>query len=109
MIEFPNALTAQELHARLRRDGHPVGLNTVYRTLGALAETGAVHTFARQGELAFRRCSTSHHQHLICVRCGRVDDVSDARIENRVTAIARSAGYTLRSHRTDLYGICPTC
>lgn len=109
MIERTDALTAQELHAHLRHDGHAVSLNTVYRTLGALAEAGAVHTFPRRGEIAFRRCGDAQHQHLICTRCGRVDDVTADGIGRWVAALARSSGYTVRGHRTDVYGICPSC
>lgn len=87
-----------------------VGLNTVYRTLAALAEAGAIHTFPRQGELVFHRCSDVHrHQHLICTRCGRVQDVTAEGIDGWVDSLARSAGYTVQSHRTDVHGICPSC
>lgn len=109
MMVGARVLTAQELHDQLRRDRRAVSLNTAYRTLGALAEAGAVHAFPREGETAFRWCSDSHHLHLICERCGRVDDVSAEEVDERVGSVARAAGYTVRRHRTDVYGICRSC
>lgn len=109
MMACARALTAPELHDQLRRDGYAVSLNTAYRTLGALAGVGAIHTFAREGEIAFRWCSANRHLHLICDRCGRVEDVSADGIDGSVASLARSAGYTVRGHRTDVYGTCSSC
>lgn len=89
------AATAQELYARALDTGLPVSLNTVYRTLGALTRAGVIHTFARPGETAFRRCSEAPHQHLICLRCGRVDDVRGDDVERGIAFLARSAGYAV--------------
>ncbi len=102
-------LTAQNLHARLRDDGHAVGLKTVYRTLHALVDAGILHTFPRHGELAFRRCGPAHHHHFICRHCGHVEDLVADEVERWVASIAQRPGYTVHSHRADVYGTCPSC
>jgi len=109
LVGSSHALTAQQLHARLCDDGHGVGLNTAYRTVQALVDAGALHTFPDHGELAFRRCGDAHHHHFICQRCGRVEDVLADEVERWVTAVAQRPGYTVHSHRADVYGTCPAC
>lgn len=109
LLDCPGPMTAQELHARLRRTGRSVGLSTVYRTLTALAESGSLHTFARHHELAFRRCTERLHEHLICTRCGRIDDLAAAEGRSAGSTLAELVGFTVHSRRTDFYGVCPSC
>ncbi|WP_422630990.1 Fur family transcriptional regulator [Sediminivirga luteola] len=109
LLHCSSALTAQELHGRLRDGGRPVGLSTIYRTLWALADAGALHTFARMNEVAFRRCADGPHEHLICLRCGRIDDVPPAGPAPPGSSRADTAGFTVQSRRTDVYGICASC
>ena len=83
VLEFlrnrPDAVTAQDLHAELRRAGASVGLTTVYRTLTSLAEAGLLDVFARDGEQAFRRCGDMHHHHLVCETCNKVEELLSRR------------------------------
>src|SRR5207253_4394910 len=68
----PSAVTAQELHYRLREGGSRTGLTTVYRTLSALAEARVLDRFENAGEQSFRLCGAAHHHHLVCLHCGSV-------------------------------------
>ena len=68
--------SAQELHDELRRRGENIGLTTVYRTLQSMATAGMVDTLRTDtGESVYRRCSEHHHHHLVCDRCGSVEDI----------------------------------
>ena len=61
--------SAQEVHSILISRGEKVGLATVYRTLQALAETGAIDVLRNDGEALYRACSNDHHHHLVCTGC----------------------------------------
>src|ERR1700712_4098436 len=70
--DFDDFRSAQEIHGLLRRSDEKVGLTTVYRALQSLAESGEVDTLRTEdGEALYRRCSTTHHHHLVCGSCGR--------------------------------------
>ena len=104
-----DAVTAQDLHAELRRDGESVGLTTVYRTLTALADAGFLDTFDRDGEQAFRACGDVHHHHLVCETCNRVEELSGEEVERWVSEAAAAHGFAVTGHRADIFGICATC
>ena len=73
---FEDFRSAQDIHDLLRRNGDNVGLSTVYRTLQALADSGEVDMLRTEdGEAVYRRCSTTHHHHLVCRTCGRTVEV----------------------------------
>ena len=104
------AVTAQELHHELRRRGvRAPGLTTIYRTLSALADAGALDTFDRDGEQAFRLCGAEHHHHLLCTSCGTVQEVEAREVESWVARVARRTGFAVTGHRADVYGVCRSC
>jgi len=105
-----DALSAQDLYARLRRKGSNVGLATVYRTLRLLAEEGAVDVLRDDPVQArFRLCSITHHHHLVCERCGRVEEIPECDIAPWATKVAKQRGFQLRAHRAEIVGLCPEC
>ena len=100
------AVSAQELHARLRG----VGLATVYRNLQRLADDGEVDSLRRDsGELAFLLCGSGHHHHLTCRRCGRVEEVRDCGLDEWAREVARDHGFGEVEHRAELVGVCFRC
>ena len=104
-----DAITAQELHHELRRED-AVGLATVYRTLSALAGSGEVDVFQRDGgEQAFRLCGSDHHHHLVCERCGSVQEIAGAEVEQWVIRVAKRHGFRVTGHSADVYGLCRAC
>lgn len=107
--ERPDAVTAQDLHMELRQAGEPIGLTTVYRTLTALADTGLLDTFTRDGEQAFRLCGDGHHHHLVCETCNKVEEIEADDVERWVSEVARRHGYEVTGHRADIFGICAQC
>lgn len=103
-------LSAQELHARLRTDGHSVGLSTVYRTLQSLAGTAEVDVVvAADGEARYRSCSSEHHHHLICRRCGRTEEVRNPMVESWAARIGADHGFSAVTHTLEVFGLCPRC
>lgn len=103
------ALTAQELHQELRKRPGAPGLATVYRTLAALADAGVLDSFRRGGEQAFRLCAPKHHHHLVCRRCGSVEEVTSEAVESWVEKVASSRGFRVTDHSADVYGYCASC
>ena len=105
----PDAVTAQDLHAELRRAGEPIGLTTVYRTLTALADAGFLDVFPRDGEQSFRLCGDVHHHHLVCETCNRVEELPADEVEQWVNEAASRSGFQVTAHRADIFGICADC
>jgi Fur family ferric uptake transcriptional regulator len=103
-------LSAQEIHDLLRRGGDSIGLSTVYRTVQALADTGEVDVLRTEGgEAVYRRCSDTHHHHLVCRSCGATVEVEGPAVEKWTRAVAAQHGYSDVSHTLELFGTCPAC
>ncbi len=102
--------SAQEIHELLGRRGESVGLATVYRTLQRLADAGEIDMMrSEDGEAIYRRCSMTHHHHLVCRSCGRTVEVEGPAVERWTTAIADEHGYAEVSHTLEIFGTCPDC
>ena len=110
MASFDDFRSAQEVHELMARRGDPVGLATVYRTLQRLADSGEVDLFRTEsGETIYRRCSDSHHHHLVCRSCGATVEVEGPTVERWTRAIAEEHGYADVSHSLEIFGTCPDC
>jgi Fur family transcriptional regulator, ferric uptake regulator len=106
----PEFRTAQEIHDELRHRGDRVGLTTVYRTLQTMTDAGELDAIRTvDGETAYRRCSTGHHHHLVCRRCGRTVEVSGPAVENWANAVAEENGFREVSHDLEIFGTCDRC
>jgi Fur family ferric uptake transcriptional regulator len=107
----PNHVSIEELLAEVRREDPRVGYATVYRTLKLLAECGVA--FERRFGDGLTRYEladdTNHHDHLICVECGKITEFEEPRIEELQEQIALTYGYELRSHKHEMYGVCAEC
>jgi len=107
---FDDFRSAQDIHDLLRRTGGNVGLSTVYRTLQALADTGEVDVLrTEEGEAVYRRCSTTHHHHLVCRECGRTVEVEGPAVERWADSVAGRHGFSDVSHTLEIFGTCPDC
>ena len=103
-------VTAQELHDRLRAGGERLGLATVYRTLGLLAEAGVIDSLShRPGELCYRWCGQGHHHHLVCSSCHRVVELADRELDPWLERISRAHGFVTTGHRLEVSGLCAAC
>ncbi|MDX2193604.1 MAG: Fur family transcriptional regulator [Gemmatimonadales bacterium] len=105
-------LSVEGIEKRLRERGARVGTATVYRTLEVLIESGLVraHDFGegfKRYEPMTEQAGT--HEHLICVRCGKVVEFQHERLERVLPIIADEQGFTLQRHKVELYGLCRDC
>jgi Fur family transcriptional regulator, ferric uptake regulator len=103
-------LCAEEVHRLLVQQGHQVGLATVYRVLAQLDEVGAISRQVFDGNKSVYEINNgAHHDHLVCLNCGRVKEFDDNLIEARQREVAATNGYHLAQHNLTLYGYCPDC
>ena len=110
LASFDDFRSAQEIHDLLSRRGDPVGLATVYRTLQRLADAGEVDVLRTEdGEAIYRRCSDTHHHHLVCRACGRTVEVEGPAVERWTRSIAAEHGYDDVSHTLEIFGTCAEC
>jgi Fur family ferric uptake transcriptional regulator len=105
-----NDVTAQELHERLRARGERLGLATVYRTLGLLADEGVIDALSHHpGELCYRGCGEGHHHHLVCSSCHQVVELEDCELEPWLERIAGEHDFVTTGHRLEVSGLCAGC
>jgi Fur family transcriptional regulator, ferric uptake regulator len=110
LAETREFCSAQELHARLRSTGDKVGLATVYRNLQAMAADGEIDMLrTTDGEAVYRACSTGHHHHLVCRRCGRTVEVEGAAVETWAKSVSANHGFTDVDHTIEIVGLCADC
>ena len=103
-------LSAEDIYRLLQETGEDVGLATVYRVLTQFEAAGLVakHHF-EGGTSVFELNQGTHHDHILCVKCGRVDEFVDETIEERQRLIAEKAGFSMTDHCLYIYGICADC
>lgn len=103
-------LTAEKVYKILLHDNEEIGLATVYRVLTQFEAAGLVtrHHF-EGGNSVFELNRGPHHDHIMCVKCGKVDEFTDQIIEGRQKEIAANLNYELTDHCLYLYGLCPKC
>jgi Fur family ferric uptake transcriptional regulator len=103
-------LSAEEVYKKLLDSGEDIGLATVYRVLTQFEAAGLVrrHHF-EGGHSVFEMDDGAHHDHIVCVKCGRVDEFVDEIIEQRQRQIADKSGYDMTDHSLYIYGICRRC
>ena len=105
-------MTAEEVYKILLNDGSDIGLATVYRVLMQFEQAGLLsRNHFEAGKAVFELNEGQHHDHLVCVHCGRVEEFYDAEIERRQQQIAEERGYKLQDHALSLYVVCnrPEC
>lgn len=104
--------SAEELHAWLAaEEGEGVSRATVYRTLSLLSEAGFLQALdAERGVLVYEHVlGHHHHDHMLCVSCGRIEEFHDERIEELQLEACRRKGWSLVSHDLRLRGLCRRC
>lgn len=103
-------IRAEEVYKKLLEQGEDVGLATVYRVLTQFEAAGLVirHHFDT-GHAVFELDIGTHHDHLVCVKCGKVEEFLDKVIEERQMAIAQQFDFQITEHCLYLYGCCKAC
>ncbi len=100
-------MTAEDVYKSLLEAGEEVGLATVYRVLTQFETAGLVirHNF-EGGRSVFEMNQGHHHDHMVCVECGKVFEFYDSAIEERQRLVAGKAGFVMEEHSLYIYGMC---
>jgi Fur family ferric uptake transcriptional regulator len=104
-------LSAEDIYKIMISTGEDVGLATVYRVLTQFEQAGLLirHHF-ESGKAVFELNGGSHHDHIVCIKCGRVEEFYDAEIEKRQKDAAEKLGFDMQDHSLTIYGACkPVC
>ncbi len=103
-------LSAEDVYKALLDMGEDVGVATVYRVLAQFETAGLIsrHNF-EGGYSVYELSQGEHHDHLVCVKCGKVEEFVDEIIENRQKMIAERANFEMTDHALNIYGICAVC
>lgn len=103
-------LSAEDIYKQLLAENIEVGLATVYRVLTQFETAGLIvrHYFGND-RATYEMDDGAHHDHIVCTRCGRVEEFVDKEIEKRQKQIAARLGFELEGHSLSLYGICTDC
>lgn len=110
-FDLDKHISAEELYKRAANKDPSIGFSTVYRTLNLLKDAG----LAKECQFGdgFRRFEPvhagTHHDHLICTRCGKITEFRSDRIEKLQSELAKEQGFTVFDHRLELYGLCKSC
>ncbi|MCX7117007.1 MAG: ferric iron uptake transcriptional regulator [Legionellales bacterium] len=103
-------LSAEDVYKALLKLGEDVGLATVYRVLTQFEAAGLVNRHHFEGGYSvFELNHGTHHDHLVCVKCGRVEEFFDEIIEERQRKVAETAQFKITDHALNIYGLCPVC
>jgi len=100
-------MSAEDVYKHLLAEGADVGLATVYRVLMQFEQAGILsRNHFEAGKAVFELNEGKHHDHLVCLDCGRVEEFFDPEIEKRQRAIAAQRGFELQAHSLALYAAC---
>ena len=100
-------MTAEDVYRILLLERSDVGLATVYRVLTQFEQAGLLsRSHFESGKAVFELDEGQHHDHLVCLDCGKVEEFYDAEIEQRQNAVASAKGFTISDHALSLYAIC---
>ena len=105
-------MTAEDVFKALLADDAEIGLATVYRVLMQFETAGLLkRSHFESGKSVFELNEGQHHDHLVCLSCGRVEEFYDAEIEQRQRQVAATRGFELQDHALSLYAVCtkPAC
>jgi Fur family ferric uptake transcriptional regulator len=102
-------LSAEDVYKTLLKDGTDTGLATVYRVLTQFEQAGLLmrHHF-ESGKAVFELKQGGHHDHIVCLECGHVEEFYDSAIEKRQIEVAEERGFTLQDHSLHMYAECTT-
>lgn len=103
-------LSAEDIYKALLESGEETAQATVYRVLTQFEAAGLVkRQNFEEDHSVFELNQGPHHDHLVCIKCGKVDEFVDKTIERRQKAVAKKAGYKMTDHSLIIYGVCSKC
>lgn len=100
-------MTAEDVYRVLLEDRSDIGLATVYRVLMQFEQAGLLNrSNFESGKAVYEINEGQHHDHLVCLDCGKVEEFYDAEIEDRQNSVAKSKGFTISEHSLSIYANC---
>lgn len=100
-------MTAEDVFRHLLKDNADIGLATVYRVLTQFEQAGILsRNHFESGKAVYELNEGKHHDHMVCLDCGRVEEFYDAEIESRQQAVAQAKGFVIADHALSLYAHC---
>ena len=108
-LEAKGHVTSDEIYQTVRAQNPHIGYTTVYRTLKLLCEAGLAEEHQFDDGVTRYEIEHEHHDHLVCLRCGRIIEFECEEIETAQSEIAKQHGFRLMRHRHELYGHCKSC
>ena len=110
-LESRDHISAEELYRAVSEKEPKIGLATVYRTLSLLTQSGlAIELDFGDGQKRYEHNkSNNHHDHMICTKCGNIIEFNHPLIEKFQEDVAASNGFSIISHKLDMFGICSKC
>ncbi len=100
-------MTAEDVYRHLIAEGMDIGLATVYRVLTQFEQAGLLERhYFESGKAVFELNQGNHHDHLVCLQCGKVEEFYDPEIEKRQIKVAKERGFAVREHALYLYADC---
>lgn len=103
-------VTAEEVYRMLAKRNAHIGLATIYRTLNLFCEAGLAQARHFGAQTQYDNVShKGHHDHLICTSCGKIVEFENCDIERLQEEVATRNGFTIQTHKLELYGLCASC
>lgn len=103
-------LSAEEIHQAVKLLHPSISLGTVYRNLEILTELGSIYraSFA-DGKSRYEMASSGHHHHLVCLKCGKIEDIMECPMAKEIDAIMENKDFQPLHHYFEVYGHCTKC
>ncbi len=103
-------ITAEQMYRLLAKKDPHIGLATIYRTLNLFCEVGLAQARHFGTQTLYDNVShKGHHDHLICTSCGKIVEFENCDIERLQEEVATRNGFTIQTHKLELYGLCASC
>jgi Fur family ferric uptake transcriptional regulator len=103
-------ITAEQMYRLLAKKDPHIGLATIYRTLNLFCEAGLAQARHFGAQTQYDNVShKGHHDHLICTSCGKIVEFENCDIERLQEEVAARNGFTIQTHKLELYGLCSSC
>ncbi len=103
-------ITAEQMYRMLAKKDPHIGLATIYRTLNLFCEAGLAQARHFGTQTQYDNIShKGHHDHLICTDCGKIVEFENCDIERLQEEVAHRNGFTIKTHKLELYGLCAAC
>jgi len=103
-------VSAEQMYRLLAKKDPHIGLATIYRTLNLFCQAGLAQARHFGTQTQYDNVThKGHHDHLICTGCGKIVEFENCDIERLQQEVARKHGFTIETHKLELYGLCPSC